>query len=222
MKAMKIRNFSQADFGALSGDATYTVERGDTLYVIAQQYYGDGSRWKEIADANNISDPRKIQPGDELTIPNVDDTDDGSTAMPPPQGSTGEKEISLPYLPPSQTIVTPSVPQSPVFMPQPTPQPIPYTQGPTLQPQPIPYSTPTYLPGSAPNYPTLDPVQQAQAAYVPVADPGLFDRAKDPVPTTDWTKTMMYVGGIMLAAVITIALLKAFSEGGSAQPAPAK
>lgn len=34
---------------------TYTVVRGDTLWEIAQKFYGDGTKWHKIFDANSLS-----------------------------------------------------------------------------------------------------------------------------------------------------------------------
>ncbi|MDX1683354.1 MAG: LysM domain-containing protein, partial [Phycisphaeraceae bacterium] len=48
---------------------TYKVKKGDTLWSIAQRHYGDGKRWREIASANNISDPGKLRVGQTLTLP---------------------------------------------------------------------------------------------------------------------------------------------------------
>src|SRR6516164_9793694 len=48
---------------------TYTVESGDTLWAIAERFYGDGSKYQMIADASGISNPDLIQPGQVLTIP---------------------------------------------------------------------------------------------------------------------------------------------------------
>jgi nucleoid-associated protein YgaU len=48
---------------------TYTVESGDTLWAIAERFYGDGSKYQVIADANGIPNPDLIQPGQVLTIP---------------------------------------------------------------------------------------------------------------------------------------------------------
>ena len=48
---------------------TYTVESGDTLWAIAEQFYGDGNKYQIIADASGISNPDLIQPGQVLTIP---------------------------------------------------------------------------------------------------------------------------------------------------------
>ena len=47
----------------------YTVVRGDTLWGIAKKFYGDGSRYPEIAKANNISNPDLIYAGQKLLIP---------------------------------------------------------------------------------------------------------------------------------------------------------
>ncbi|QLY32487.1 LysM peptidoglycan-binding domain-containing protein [Nocardia huaxiensis] len=48
---------------------TYTVEPGDTLWAIAERFYGDGNRYQEIANASGIDNPDAIQPGQVLTIP---------------------------------------------------------------------------------------------------------------------------------------------------------
>ena len=50
---------------------THTVARGETLWEIAVQYYGDGYAWSRIYEANRgvISDPDRIAPGLSLTIP---------------------------------------------------------------------------------------------------------------------------------------------------------
>ena len=48
---------------------TITVKKGTTLWALAKKYYDDGSRWKEIAEANGGLDERKLQIGMELKIP---------------------------------------------------------------------------------------------------------------------------------------------------------
>jgi nucleoid-associated protein YgaU len=56
---------------AVSGGpgGTRVVQQGDTLSAIAQQVYGDAGRWREIATANGIANPRRLQPGTVLVIP---------------------------------------------------------------------------------------------------------------------------------------------------------
>lgn len=48
---------------------TRIVERGDTLWAIAGEEYGDPTQWRTIADANGVEDPRTLQIGTELVIP---------------------------------------------------------------------------------------------------------------------------------------------------------
>jgi nucleoid-associated protein YgaU len=48
---------------------SYTIRRGDTLWSVARQVYGDGNRWRDIADANGISNPKKLRIGQKLMIP---------------------------------------------------------------------------------------------------------------------------------------------------------
>ncbi|MCW1959620.1 MAG: LysM peptidoglycan-binding domain-containing protein [Mycobacterium sp.] len=48
---------------------THTVVAGDTLFNIAKQYLGDGNRYMELAQANNIANPDHIEVGQVITIP---------------------------------------------------------------------------------------------------------------------------------------------------------
>jgi nucleoid-associated protein YgaU len=52
-------------------EKTYVVRRGDTLAAIAEATLGDGRHWREIAGANEIVDPRTLQPGFQLRIPRL-------------------------------------------------------------------------------------------------------------------------------------------------------
>ena len=49
----------------------HTVEKGDTLWAIAEKTLGNGARYKEIFEANRpmLKDPDKIYPGQVLRIP---------------------------------------------------------------------------------------------------------------------------------------------------------
>ena len=48
---------------------SYLVKRGDTLWDLADKKLGDGSRWREIAKLNGVTDPRKLQIGTKLKFP---------------------------------------------------------------------------------------------------------------------------------------------------------
>jgi LysM repeat protein len=63
-------NLQTADFSK-----AYTVKQGDTISGIAAQFYEDATKWRPIALANTIVDPRKINAGQELQIPSLPFTD---------------------------------------------------------------------------------------------------------------------------------------------------
>ncbi len=46
----------------------YTVQKGDTLWLIAKKVTGEGSNYKAIAQKNNITNPDKIYVGQKLVI----------------------------------------------------------------------------------------------------------------------------------------------------------
>ncbi|MBR6543543.1 MAG: LysM peptidoglycan-binding domain-containing protein [Anaerotignum sp.] len=48
--------------------ATYTVQKGDCLWNIAKKQLGDGTKYRQIAEKNGISDPNKIYPGQVLKL----------------------------------------------------------------------------------------------------------------------------------------------------------
>lgn len=51
---------------------TYTVKRGDTLWAISKKFYGAGSKWRTIYNANKGvigGNPNLIRPGQVLVIP---------------------------------------------------------------------------------------------------------------------------------------------------------
>ena len=53
---------------AKTPETTYTVKAGDCLWNIAKKQLGDGTKYKEIAQKNGISDPNKIYPGQVLKL----------------------------------------------------------------------------------------------------------------------------------------------------------
>lgn len=55
---------------------TYTVQSGDTLWAIAQKEYGSGGKYMKIFEANTslLESPDKIFPGQELVIPEFEES----------------------------------------------------------------------------------------------------------------------------------------------------
>src|SRR5579883_2772441 len=50
---------------------TYTVQKGDNLWSIAEKVYGSGYNWISISRANNLVNPGVIHSGNVLVIPSV-------------------------------------------------------------------------------------------------------------------------------------------------------
>lgn len=50
----------------------YVVRAGETLSSVSAAIFRDPARWREIAIANGISDPRDVEPGTVLTIPRLE------------------------------------------------------------------------------------------------------------------------------------------------------
>jgi nucleoid-associated protein YgaU len=63
-------NFSDLKHEITVGSGTmYVVKSGDNLSNISKNFYGNPNEYKKIAQANNISNPDKIQVGQQLKIP---------------------------------------------------------------------------------------------------------------------------------------------------------
>ena len=61
-----------ADGSTIRGDDEfYTIEKGDTLWKVAEKAYGSGAKYQKIFEANRevIKDPDKIFPGQKIRIP---------------------------------------------------------------------------------------------------------------------------------------------------------
>ena len=76
----------------------HTVERGESLWNLARQYYDDGFQWRRIFEANEekIDDPHWIYPGQELFIPGVGNVVVGveveEAGEPPPEEGPAQEE----------------------------------------------------------------------------------------------------------------------------------
>ena len=61
---------------AETGEAArfYVIQKGDTLYAVAKEFYGDGMKYPQLFEANRevIEDPDKIYPGQKIRIPELD------------------------------------------------------------------------------------------------------------------------------------------------------
>ena len=60
-------------FRSLGHTKTYVVKEGETLSQIAWQVYQNPAAWRLIADQNRIENTRKLEPGQVLLIPPLDE-----------------------------------------------------------------------------------------------------------------------------------------------------
>ena len=60
---------SQTPAASKSDSARYTVKKGDTLFRIAKDHYGDGKQWQKIAAANPGLTPGSLKAGQTLVMP---------------------------------------------------------------------------------------------------------------------------------------------------------
>jgi len=60
-----------AGVGSTGSTRRYTVKSGDSLSKISREFYGNSGDYMKIFEANRdkLADPNKIQPGQELVIP---------------------------------------------------------------------------------------------------------------------------------------------------------
>jgi LysM repeat protein len=85
----------------------HRVDHGDTLFGIAQKFYGDGMKFPIIAQANGIRDPDKIFPGQVLQIPDLAPPPPPQPAPqppPPPQPEPPPEPISFRLLRPADLL----------------------------------------------------------------------------------------------------------------------
>ena len=53
----------------VAGEQVYVVQSGDNLSKISKYFYGNANKYLDIAKANSLADPNKIQVGQKLKIP---------------------------------------------------------------------------------------------------------------------------------------------------------
>lgn len=79
----------------------YIVKEGDTLFTIAEKYYGIGDKFTEIVKANNLSNADLITSGQVLEIPKLEEVSPESTESPTPSISPSETPSETPSPTPS-------------------------------------------------------------------------------------------------------------------------
>ena len=60
--------------GSRTAQRSCVAATGDTLASLAWAEYGDPTVWRVIADANDIDDPTRLHPGQELLLPGLETT----------------------------------------------------------------------------------------------------------------------------------------------------
>ena len=61
-----LATFAQADDSAIW---RYQVQRGDTLFLIAERYLENSADWREIQRVNKLKNPNRIEPNTDLLLP---------------------------------------------------------------------------------------------------------------------------------------------------------
>lgn len=116
----------------------HTVVPGDTLWSIAEQYYGDGTRDLDIfnastatvqPDGQHLTNPNLLRPGWNLTVPNVAVTETPAPApqpaapAPAPSASDTDADAGVPAAPSPSASATPSASASAAPSATPTAEP---------------------------------------------------------------------------------------------------
>lgn len=70
---LSLNQYGKSETSKFSPDRTksHMVIEGENLWEIAYRHYGDPQKWKIIADANDIDNPRIINAGVRLIIPSL-------------------------------------------------------------------------------------------------------------------------------------------------------
>jgi nucleoid-associated protein YgaU len=62
----------QHQIATTGGDSQpYEIKSGDNLSKVSKLFYGDPNKYEQIAKANNISNPDRIQPGQKINVPSL-------------------------------------------------------------------------------------------------------------------------------------------------------
>ena len=122
--------------------SVYVVQRGDTLGTIAKAAYGNVKLYKELCAYNNIEDCNRIEVGDEIVIPALDELTSGATAPATPE-ATPTPEAQEPEATPTEEATPETTPETtPEATPETTPEATPEAT-PETTPEATPEATPT-------------------------------------------------------------------------------
>jgi len=68
---LSLKQYQEQKIITQSSDRTkrFTIKESDSLWLLAANEYGDPTKWKLIALANDIDDPITLKPGTQLIIP---------------------------------------------------------------------------------------------------------------------------------------------------------
>ncbi|MGH7203328.1 MAG: LysM peptidoglycan-binding domain-containing protein [Candidatus Levyibacteriota bacterium] len=59
----------------------WTVQKGESLWTIAEKKYNNGYNWVDIARANNLSNPSTIHAGDKLKLPSIKSSEQNNATV---------------------------------------------------------------------------------------------------------------------------------------------
>ncbi len=102
--------------GPVEVGSVYVVQRGDTLGAIARAAYGEVRYYRELCAYNNIPDCNRIEVGDEIMVPPLEELLSGATPTPETTPEAGEEtpaEEATPEASPTPE-VTPEAEETPV------------------------------------------------------------------------------------------------------------
>ncbi len=145
----------------------YTVKSGDSLWTIAQRFYGDGNQYTVIAEANGLNEMRRIYAGMQLAIPSLEPpTESVPAPMPTPLPSSPSPAAQPPSIPGRLPEPPPSVPD--YQEPPAEPSPLPEEPAPTPKEPEVDRNAPLPRPGVTPKpgYPVVpDGLEQIQKIF---------------------------------------------------------
>lgn len=90
-------NNQQSQKQDLTLPANHTILKDETLGTISEKYYGTKENWKIISDANKLTNPDIIHPGNQLIIPKLSTQETKTSIIQPsenPKPETTPKEES--------------------------------------------------------------------------------------------------------------------------------